>query len=210
VPLHEMQERWIEQFARPRLQAPTQIRRTAEETSVNASASSGGPTAADQARPTFRYTIYIHASAEQVWQALTDAELTASYWGHANRSDWQVGSRWEHVRTDDSGVVDVLGTVLHSDPPRRLAMTFTSPHEPASDDPSVVTFVIEPFHDIVRLTVTHTRLPGPDDLDTVAVGWSSVLSNLKTLLETGSVLPQAPWDMHADLRAAQMGPNDAR
>jgi hypothetical protein len=30
------------------------------------------------------------------------------------------------------------------------------------------------------------------------------------MLETGRVMPQAPWEMHADLRAAAMARNDAR
>jgi uncharacterized protein YndB with AHSA1/START domain len=47
-----------------------------------------------------------------VWHALTDADLTAAYWGHANVSDWREGSRWEHRRTDGSGVADVVAAVV--------------------------------------------------------------------------------------------------
>ena len=32
--------------------------------------------------------------------------------------------------------------------------------------------------------------------------------HLKSLLETGHVLPRAPWEMHAELRAVQMARND--
>ena len=56
--------------------------------------------------PNYVYVTYIRASAKQVWQALTDADLTARYWGHANVSDWQPGSAWEHRRVDGSGAVD--------------------------------------------------------------------------------------------------------
>ena len=162
-------------------------------------------------RPDFRYATFIRATPESVWQALTDADLTASYWGHSNVSDWQVGSSWEHRRTDGSGVADVVGTVLESQPPRRLTITFDDPgHSPDVDDASVVTFEIEPFHDIVRLTVTHRRIPSDEDLELAAAGWSSVLSNLKTLLETGEVLPQAPWEMHAPDRDGQLAASDSR
>ena len=41
-------------------------------------------------------------------------------------------------------------------------------------------------------------------------GWPAVLANLKSLLETGNVLPAAPWEMHAELRAAQSARNDRR
>ncbi|HET9254920.1 MAG TPA: SRPBCC domain-containing protein [Pseudonocardiaceae bacterium] len=67
--------------------------------------------------------------AETVWHALTDAELTAQYWGHANISDWRMGSPWEHRRTDDSGIADVIGTILETVPPHRLVMTFAAPGE---------------------------------------------------------------------------------
>ena len=71
-----------------------------------------------------------------------------------------------------------------------------------------MTFHIEPHRDIVRLTVTHENLAGQDALQAVSAGWPGVLANLKSLLETGHALPQAPWEMHAELRAAQMARND--
>ena len=153
-------------------------------------------------KPSFVYVTYIHSSPEKVWEALTDADLTAAYWGHSNVSDWQPGSRWEHRRTDGSGVVDVAGEVIESTKPRLLVMTFGG----ADDEgrPSVVRFDIEPHHDIVRVTVTHTDIPDATNHEAAAAGWAAVMSNLKSLLETGHVLPQAPWEMHAELRARQM------
>ena len=117
-------------------------------------------------------------------------------------SDWQPGSRWEHLRTDGSGIADVVGEVIEATPPRRLVITFGGADE--AGQPSVVRFDIEPHHDIVRLTVTHTDIPGASDYEAAAAGWAAVMSNLKSLLETGHVLPQAPWEMHAELRAEQM------
>ena len=182
VPLWTIQERWIERFERPRLRTLSAIKRQAEEATV-------------PDRPDYVYVTYIESSAQRVWDALTDAELTAEFWGHSNVSDWQVGSRWEHRRVDGSGIADVSGTVLETNPPRRLKLTF---------DVSVVTFDIEPFHDIVRLTVTHENLPDEAALRAISAGWPAVFANLKSLLETGHVLPQAPWEMHAELRAEQM------
>jgi len=141
---------------------------------------------------------------------LTDADLSAQYWGHSNVSDWEPGSTWEHRRTDGSGIADVVGTVLEAVPPRRLVMTFATPNEQDPDEPSRVTFTIEPHEEIVRLTVTHENLAGRSDYEAAAAGWPAVFSNLKSLLETGHVLPQAPWEMHAELRAAQMALNDPR
>ena len=66
-----------------------------------------------------------------------------------------------------------------------------------------MTFDIEPFHEIVRLTVTHENLADDDAFTAASAGWPTVLANLKSVLETGHVLPRAPWEMHAKLRAAQ-------
>jgi uncharacterized protein YndB with AHSA1/START domain len=143
---------------------------------------------------TFKYVTYIQSTPEKVWHALTDAELTGEYWGHSNVSDWQVGSTWEHRRADGSGV-DGGGTVLEAAEPKRLAMTFPT------EGPSEVAFEIEPYREIVQLTIIHEKLASQGDHDAVAAGWPAVLTNLKTLLETGRVLPQAPWEMLAALRA---------
>jgi uncharacterized protein YndB with AHSA1/START domain len=123
-------------------------------------------------------------------------------------SEWGSGSRWEHRRTDGSGIADVVGTVLDAQPPRRLLITFEDPTEHRVDGASRVTFEIEPHEDIVRLTVTHENLADEAAFATVAAGWPAVLANLKSLLETGRPLPQAPWEMHAELRDAQMSRND--
>lgn len=182
VPLHDIQERWIDKFEHPRLRTLSQLKRQAEEPMTD--------------KPTFVYVTYIHSTPERVWDALTDADMTAEYWGHSNVSDWKPGSRWDHVRTDASGVPDVTGEVVESDRPRRLVMTF-GPPDLAPVDLSTVAFDIEPFGDIVRLTLTHVDLPNEHDRQLAAHGWSAVLSNLKSFLETGHALPQAPWEMPA-------------
>jgi uncharacterized protein YndB with AHSA1/START domain/DNA-binding transcriptional ArsR family regulator len=180
VPLHDIQERWIERFEVPRLRALSTIRRRAEEAMTD--------------KPTFVYVTYIESTPERVWEALTDAEITASYWGHANVSDWRPGSRWEHRRIDGSDVADVVGEVVESDPPRRLVTTWSAPD--GQGEPSRVTFDIEGSGEIVRLTVTHEDLADEADRENAAGGWAAVLSNLKSLLETGHPLAQAPWEMH--------------
>lgn len=183
IPLHEVQERWIDKFERPRLRALSGLKQRSEEEDMGE-------------KPTFVYVIYIESTPERVWHALTDAELTAEYWGHSNVSDWQVGSSWEHRRTDGAGTADVVGTVVESVPPHRLVSTWAAPPgEEQADEPSRVTFDIEPYGDIVRLTATHENLVDDAERDEAAGGWAAVLSNLKTLIETGHVLPQTPWEM---------------
>jgi uncharacterized protein YndB with AHSA1/START domain/DNA-binding transcriptional ArsR family regulator len=180
VPLYEIQERWIDKFERPRLRALSALKRRAEDDMT--------------ARPTFVYVTYIASTAEKVWNALTDADLTGEYWGHRNVSDWKVGSPWEHRRLD-SDIADVVGVVVESDPPTRLVSTWAGPDQERPDGPGRVTFDIEPFGEIVRLTVTHENLADDAELSAVSGGWAAVMSNLKSLLETGHCLPERPWEM---------------
>jgi len=194
VPLHEIQERWIDKFERPRLRALSTVKRRAEDDAMDA-------------KPTYVYVTYIESTPERVWDALTDPELTATFWGHSNVSDWREGSHWEHVRTDGSGIADVTGTVLESVRPKRLTLTFDTPGDVPPGGHSTVTFEIEPYQDIVRLTVTHHDLPGEEAYAAISLGWPAVVANLKSLLETGHVLPQAPWEMHAEIRDAQLARN---
>jgi uncharacterized protein YndB with AHSA1/START domain len=84
--------------------------------------------------------------------------------------------------------------------PTRLVSTWAGPGEQRPDGPSRVTFDIEPYGDIVRLTITHENLADEAERDEAAAGraaagWAAVLSNLKSLIETGHVLPSAPWEM---------------
>lgn len=181
APIHDIERRWISDFDAPRLRALANIRAKAEGAEMI---------------PDYIYVTYIESTPERVWEALTDADLTAAYWGHANVSDWQPGSTWEHRRTDSSGIIDITGTVLEALPPARLVVTFGDPAgQDAQGEPSVVTFVVEQYHEIVRLTVTHDKLPDDEMRSGISLGWPAILSNLKSLLETGSVLPRDPWDV---------------
>jgi len=185
VPLHDIQERWIDKFERPRLRTLSAVRRRAEseETPVTE-------------KPSYVYVTYIESTPERVWEALTDPDLTEQYWTRRNEADsWDVGSRWTHVRPDGSGD-DGGGTVLESDPPRRLVFDWGTLDE---EDPhlSRVSFDIEPHGDIVRLTVTHEDLFDEVAFRNISHGWPAVLSNLKSLLETGRVLADSPFEVGA-------------
>jgi uncharacterized protein YndB with AHSA1/START domain len=154
-------------------------------------------------KPSFVYVTYIATTPEKVWRALVDTDVTRQYWAdptdddpaHVNVSDWKAGSQWEHRRDDDARTVDIVGTVVESIPPRRLVITWARPKEAGDDSKhSRVTFDIEPYGDgLIRLTVTHEDLErDPKMLEGISNGWPKVLSNLKTLLETGRALPRLP------------------
>ena len=145
VPLHEIQDRWIQHSNIHGFRRSAEAKSRAEETEM---------TATD--KPTFVYVTYIHSTPEKVWEALTDADLTAQYWGHSNVSDWRpgfalgasahrrLGNRGRGGRGDRGGAAAARDRVRS--PTKRVS-------------PSVVRFDIEPHHDIVRLTVTHDDIP---------------------------------------------------
>lgn len=139
----------------------------------------------------FIYVTYIRTTPEKVFEAITKPEIARRYWGHENVSqDWQPGSGWQHVRTDVTRTVDLVGEVISSDPPRQLVISWAN--ESQKDDPdqySRVTFDIEEQDDMVRLTVTHDDLqPDSGMLNGISKGWPLVLSSMKSFLETGDGL----------------------
>jgi uncharacterized protein YndB with AHSA1/START domain len=143
-------------------------------------------------KSTFVYVTYIAAAPEKVWNALIDEDAQKKYWGRFNASDWKVGSKWEHRRIDGSNSVDLIGKVIESSPPTRLVISWANPTDVDKPDAfSRVTFDVAPHEGgNARLTVTHDELvPGSDMERGISGGWPRVLSNLKTYLETGRVMP---------------------
>jgi uncharacterized protein YndB with AHSA1/START domain len=139
-------------------------------------------------KPQFVYVTYIETTPEKLWEALTNSDFTRRYWFDSEvRSDWKVGSPFALVmngKTTDSG------EILEAKPPRRLSYSFK--HEMFEDlrnEPtSKVTFTLEPFGSLVKLTVTHEGfVEGSKFLNAISRGWPAILSGLKSLLETGKV-----------------------
>jgi uncharacterized protein YndB with AHSA1/START domain len=140
-------------------------------------------------KPEFVYVTYIETTPEKLFQALTDSEFSKQYWfGTSLRSGWTVGAPFALVV--DGRVTDT-GTVLEFDPPRRLAYTFHHELNDAArkERPSRVTFVLEPYGKLVKLTLTHDDF-APDSvvIDGISKGWPAILASLKSLLERGEPL----------------------
>jgi uncharacterized protein YndB with AHSA1/START domain len=135
----------------------------------------------------FIYVTYILSTPEKVFEAITRPDIARRYWGHENVSNWQPGSKWQHVRANDERTVELVGEVVEASPPARLVITWANASEAAEADAySRVTFEIEPYEDMVRLTVSHDDLVvGSGMANGVSKGWPIVLSSLKSLLETG-------------------------
>lgn len=147
-------------------------------------------------KPKFVYVTLIATTPEKLWEALTNPEFTAQYWGGTRlESDWKVGSnidfRWR-------GEVVHHDSILECDPPRRLSYTFHPLHdaELRVEAPSRVTFEIEDFtgqtrqnQKTVKLTVTHDEFPADSKVfPKISQGWPDILSSLKSFLETGQAI----------------------
>ncbi len=144
----------------------------------------------DAAQSIFVYVTYIRSSAEQLWSALLMPEFTRQYWyGMEMVCDWKAGAAWQ-LRFADGRVGDT-GEVLEIDPPRRLVLRWQNEFRPElkAEGPAKCTFELEPHGGIVKLTITHSS-PRQDSqlIAAVAGGWPKILSNLKSLLETGQPL----------------------
>ncbi|GAA0253293.1 metalloregulator ArsR/SmtB family transcription factor [Cryptosporangium japonicum] len=188
-PITAIADRWINRYHRDRARALADLR-TALESTVD-----------------FVYTTYIRTTPEQLWDALREPAFTAAYWGVEFRSDWAADApmSWSERGTETSHPDQ---RVLVYEPYRRLSYTwhtFTPEWAAANgiDEPtrdrlaaeprSAVTFELEPAGDgVVKLTVVHGDLePGGLLRSMISEGWPRLLSDLKSLLETGQVLATA-------------------
>lgn len=198
APLGDIADRWIRKYHRGRVDALTDLRRALEDPVTADPTTHPGATA-------FVYVSYIRTSPEKLWEALTTPAFIRRYFdGGGPESDWAVGSpvRWS---MGGEPAHDWDQHVLESDPPRRLAYTWHnyrpemqkmfgwSDEELAArqQEPIArVAFEIERVSpEAVKLTVTHDGFaPGSEMLAAISGGWPGILSNLKSLLETGEVV----------------------
>ena len=135
------------------------------------------------------YQVFIKASADQVWDAITKPEFTTRYFH---------GARFEntpelHLVQGPDGEDWGNGATIEFDPPRRLVHDWQSLYDPelAAEPASRVTWEIEPQDGgVCKLTIVHDRLEAsPKTASSVSgAGWMHVLSGVKTLLETGEPL----------------------
>jgi uncharacterized protein YndB with AHSA1/START domain len=135
------------------------------------------------------YQVFVKASPEQVWEAITTPEFTAQYF-HGSRIETTPERMVSHAPNGDLRRDD---EVFEYDPPRRLVHAWHPLYDPelAAEEPSRVSWEIEPQDGgFTKLTVVHDRLEGAPKTaaSVVGEGWMFVLSGLKTLLETGRPL----------------------
>jgi uncharacterized protein YndB with AHSA1/START domain len=140
------------------------------------------------AQATQVYQVFIKATPEAIWDAITKPEFTQRYFYGARIEN----TPERHLGLSPDGEVWGDSPTLEFDPPRRLVHGWRSLYDPelAGEEESRVSWEIEPQEGgYCKLTVTHDQLEGaPKTAESVAGGWMMVLSGLKTLLETGEPL----------------------
>ena len=152
------------------------------------------------------YRVYIRATPEAIWTAITDPDWTDRY-GYGGRAQYELrpGGSFrllasEAMRAQGVPEVAVDGEVIEADPPRKLVQTWRLAMEAslAAEGFTRLTYEIEPLEGgVTKLTITHDLTDTPVHAGLVAGemedtgaggGWAWVLSGLKTVLETGTSL----------------------
>ena len=159
-----------------------------------------------QTKTTQVYEVYIKASAQKVWDAITDPEWTQKY-AYKGRQEFDLrpGGAFKALSTAEMiqmGAPDVMvdGEVIEADPPHKLVQTWHANFSPetTAEPPSRVTYELEETaNGFTRLTLVHDQLEAaPLHAQIVSStfsqegggGWSWILSDLKSFLETGKTL----------------------
>lgn len=143
-----------------------------------------------QVETRFVYVTFIKTTADRLWTALTDPAFTRRYWfGMHQETRWEVGASWQLVFSD--GRVADAGEIVEIDPPRRLVIKWRNEFRPElhAEGYSRCTIEIEQAGAAVKLTITH-EIDRPDSklIGAVSGGWPRILSNLKSLIETGETV----------------------
>jgi uncharacterized protein YndB with AHSA1/START domain len=178
IPIGLVHDRWVSKYAQPWVAGLVELKHSLEST--------------NRMEQTMEqvFEIYIRATPERLWAAITDADVRGKFqFGNRVDSDWTPGSRMEMTNLGAPGVLLAEGENLEVDPPRRLVQTMVAlwGDEVKVEPPSRVTWEIEPVGDSCRLTVTHDQLREGANQQLYG-GWPMILSGLKTWLETGTVL----------------------
>jgi uncharacterized protein YndB with AHSA1/START domain len=138
----------------------------------------------------FVYVTFIRTTPERVWSALTSPEMMKQYWfGMHQESTWKAGAPWRLLFSD--GRVADTGEIVEIEPAKRLVIKWRNEFNPElkAEGYALCTYEIEPMDGAVKLTIVHAMERAESKfIAKVSGGWPRILSNLKSLLETGEVV----------------------
>src|SRR5215210_6270254 len=187
VPIRRLHDRWLDKFRIRAADVLLALQSFMEEPTMGTDTEAG-------VRPRHVSQIFIRATPEQVWRAITESAFTQRYYYRSTvESDWREGSPYRYAIGDTEAIV---GVILDADPPRRLVQTFDArwDGDVAADPPSRLTWQLEEAAPgVTKVTTIHDEFPARNaTFESVSSGMSFILSGLKSLLETGDPLvPEA-------------------
>ncbi len=184
VPIQLISDRWINKYSAARISALADLKTALE----------GENGMTTDAKPKLVNQIIIKAPQARVWEAITKPEFTSRYYYDCTlKTDLTVGSPFTYHKPGGAPIVE--GVVILSDPPNRLVHTYHSNWPPMNKDaPTKVTWELESMPGgLTKVTVVHEDFQGETATyqGLQSGGWTWILSNMKTYLETGESLPQA-------------------
>ena len=176
VPIQQIGDRWISKFARPWVSALTGLKYDLEMGAMD--------------KPKHVYDVYIRATPERVFEAITSGEMTHRwFYGTRLTGELKPGCPIQYLNEDGSAAVD--GEVLELTPPSRFVHTWKSNWGPemGGDRASRVTWEVTPMGATTLLRMTHDDFDGETaTYRSISQGWAPILNSLKSLLETGEPL----------------------
>jgi uncharacterized protein YndB with AHSA1/START domain len=141
-------------------------------------------------KSSFVYVTYIRTTPEELWTALTTSEFMKKYWFGMNiETDWKVGSPWKLIFPD--GRIADTGEIFELDRPRRIVLKWRNEFRPelTAEGHARCSIELQPQDRAVKLTISHTIERAQSKvIEAVSDGWPRILSNLKSLLETGQII----------------------
>jgi uncharacterized protein YndB with AHSA1/START domain/DNA-binding transcriptional ArsR family regulator len=195
VPIRLIHDRWIDKYTERRAAALADLKTVLEGLDMAGTATNTETTKV--------FRVHIKATPEAIWQAITTPEWTQRYGYRAvSEYDLRPGGTYRGLANEGMkamGAPDLVveGEVLEVDPPRRLVQTWRMLFEPgqAAEPMTRLTWEVEPLADgVCRLTVVHDLTDAPlhaalvtgEHVESAGGGWPFILSDLKSLLETGT------------------------
>jgi uncharacterized protein YndB with AHSA1/START domain len=183
VPIQLLSDRWINKYSAMRASALADLKTALE----------GENDMATDSKPKLVNQIIIKAPQARVWEAITTPEFTARYYyGSTLKTNLTIGSPFTYYMANGSPVVE--GEVIEAEPPNRLVHSYHSLWPPMNEDaPTKVTWELEAMSaGVTKVTVVHEEFQGETATyqGLQSGGWAWILSNMKTLLETGEPMPQ--------------------
>jgi uncharacterized protein YndB with AHSA1/START domain/DNA-binding transcriptional ArsR family regulator len=194
IPIQELQERWIHKFAAGASAALLRLKAGIEKGAAMAAIETAAPGGVELGRkPEHVFAVFIRATREQVWEAITSSDYTLKYYYASTvESEFRPGAPIVY-RIDGNDAI--RGDVIESAPPEKLVTTFDAvwDDDVRADPPSRITWILdEAGGGVTKLTVVHDGFASETDtFNQVARGMPFILSGLKTLLETGEPLMPA-------------------